>query len=195
MCGANYGPTHDKKEMVKIITISEILSKMLEGVMFHGEQTDVFEFLNYKGFSQIHRKQSLEEYESFRKFRDCMISITDKIEKISGAGYDRKNSIPEIFYSADKFKVTPQERKKYTKESFDKYLAWEKSVVEFYSKAYKEFMGSGNVCIAEKIMCVLKDTEKELNELKVLYIELENTEYGAHHLERIQPELANKYKL
>lgn len=83
---------------------------MLDGVMFHGEQTDVFEFLNYKGFAEMHRKRTFEEYKNFRDMRDFLISTKNTIEKIPYS--DSKNTIPDIFYSATKMQVKPQERKK-----------------------------------------------------------------------------------
>lgn len=157
---------------------------MLDGVMFHGEQVDVFEFLNYKGFAEMHRKRTFEEYKMFREMRDFLISTYNVVEKIPYS--DRKNTIPDIFYSATKMQVKPQERKKYTKDSFDKYLAWENSALEKYKKIYADAISSGDIVLANKVEKVICETAKELSDLNRLYIELENTEYGAHHLERIQ---------
>ena len=145
---------------------------MLDGVMFHGEQTDVFEFLNYKGFAEMHRKRTFEEYKNFRDMRDFLIST--------------KNTIPDIFYSATKMQVKPQERKKYTKDSFDKYLSWENYALEKYKKIYSELVSAGDITLANKVNEIICETSNELSDLTRLYIELENTEYGAHHLERIQ---------
>lgn len=158
---------------------------MIESVQFHGEQTDVFEFLNYKGFANIHRKRSIKEYKCFREFRDFLISYTGKIQKIQ---MDRSNTIPEIFYGETKENVTPQERKKYTKESFDRYIAWEESVLKEYSSAYKDLISENEVVIAEFLLDIIKETFEEYTNAKKIRIELENTEYGAHHLERIQPD-------
>lgn len=157
---------------------------MLDGVMFHGEQTDVFEFLNYKGFTEMHRKRTFEEYKNFRDMRDFLISTKNTIEKVPYS--DRKNTIPDIFYSATKMQVKPQERKKYTKDSFDKYLSWENYALEKYKKNYSELVSAGDITLANKVNEIICETSNELSDLTRLYIELENTEYGAHHLERIQ---------
>lgn len=178
--------------MVKISATTELLSTMLDGVMFHGEQADIFEFLNYKGFAEMHRHQTFEEYKCFRKMRDFLISATNSVEKISYS--DRKNTIPEVFYSATKLQVTPQERKKYTKESFDKYVEWENTAMARYKKIYAQLVTANEFAIAEKVAKVIKHTSEEIMSLHTLYIELENTEYGAHHLERIQPELSSRYE-
>lgn len=165
---------------------------MLDGVMFHGEQADVFEFLNYKGFSEMHKHQTFEEYKEFRNMRDFLISVNNSIEKIPYS--DRKNTIPEIFYSSTKLQVTPQERKKYTKESFDRYVDWENTAIVRYKKIYSQLIESDDFVVAEKVKKIIKNTSKEIMNLHTLYIELENTEYGAHHLERIQPEIFSRYK-
>lgn len=157
---------------------------MLDGVMFHGEQTDVFEFLNYKGFAKIHRDRTYEEYKAFREMRDFLISSTNTVEKIPYS--DRKNTIPDIFYSATKMQVKPQERKRYTKDSFDKYVAWENYALEKYKSIYSDLISAGDIATANKVGQLISDTSEELSDLNRLYIELENTEYGAHHLERIQ---------
>ena len=165
---------------------------MLDGVMFHGEQADIFEFLNYKGFAKMHKHRTFEEYKCFRKMRDFLISATNSIEKIPYS--DRKNTIPDVFYSATKLQVTPQERKKYTKESFDNYVKWENTATAKYKKIYEQLIADNEFVIAEKVEKLIKHTAEEIMELHTLYIELENTEYGAHHLERIQPDLCGKYE-
>lgn len=177
------------------MTVSEIMRKVfeteMEGVSFHNEQCELFEFLNYDGFAMLHRHQTEDEYNSFLNARDCFIDDTNELVKIEYG--QRKSTVPETFYHATRFEVTPQERRRYTKESFDKYRAWEDSAIKTYIDAYQNLIENGNIDLADKVKTLIRDDADEIRRLDKLYIELENVEYGAHHLERIQPELLDEY--
>lgn len=177
------------------MTVSEIMKKVfeaeMEGISFHNEQHELFKFLNYDGFAMLHRHQAQDEYNSFLDITNCFIDNINELVKIDYP--QRKSTVPESFYHANRFEVTPQERRRYTKESFDKYKEWEEKAIRTYIDAYQNLIDIGNIDLADKVKKLIRDDSKEIRILEKLYIELENVEYGAHHLERIQPEILDKY--
>lgn len=178
------------------MTVDEIFAKVkahqVEGIMFHDQMRQYFDFLNLHGFKRMHEYHFFEENEQMVKTCSFFLNHANKL--ISNADVDSSNRIPNSWYNYTRFNVDATTKRRAVKDGMAKWVEWERDTRELYMQAYSDLMEIGEIDFAEYVLDLVKDVSDELKYAERLYIELENCDYDMVYLSEIQPKFHKKFK-
>lgn len=149
---------------------NEIVKHQIEGLMFHIDCANVFDFLGMCGFKREQEYHALSEFIEMRGVERYVINHISYIP--NGNGANRPASIiPDSWYNANRCQVGDADRKGKIKEIYSKWREWETETKLFYQHKYQELVELGAIASANKVNCLIKNVDKELKCVEREYIE------------------------
>ena len=174
----------------KIFT--EVSRLLIENIMRYEQFADVMDFLGFRGFKRKGEYHYLKENAELRGIHRYAINHFNKM--IFDKEIPSPRIIPASWEGATRHQVDDSVRKKYVKQFFYDWKDWEISSREKYSNWYKQLVNEGHIDAACKIMCLLKDNEKEIKCLERHIIEYEAVGWDMSYLMIKQDEIHECYE-
>ena len=158
---------------------------VLDGVMFHQGMTDLFGFLQLKGFYKWQKCQRDEELEHFDKIK-CYIykkyhMFIDVQPSDTG---EITNVIPENWRGHSALDASSSDVANAVRDAIDKYIQWEKMTKD---KIKSLLPDEDDACLINEM---LKDVCEEIQKVECLKMKLQSTGYNTFYIQWIQ----EKYK-
>lgn len=187
------------------MTIQEIFqsinAKQIEGMMFHTQMTDAFDFLGLRGFHKWQKHQLIDETKEMLKISHKYLSLEHKLLPLSGEKIKVDISpIPEKWYEKKTSDIDKNSISEAVKALLNKYVDWEKGVKEKYTACAKELMSLEYEDDLEKydfyviVRELAADVRQELECVRELQAELEAIDYDSLYIKQIQERYCVEYK-
>lgn len=161
------------------MTVEEIFGKianhMVEGLMFHSQMAEYYQFLGLDGYSQCHEYHFLCESKSYHKIIIDFINYFNKLLPTSQA--ENPNVIPRTWYKYIRADVDMSTKRNSVKTGLEKWVSWEKETQNLYQQMYKELINIGEIAAANKVMELIKDVTEELHDAEQYLLNKKSTEY------------------
>lgn len=178
------------------MTCEEIFSKIantyINGIMFHTDMVQYFDFLNLHGYKRLHEYRCKCESVGSRKLHGYYTNRYQKL--LPESGEYARSAIPQDWYKYKRSEVTAAEIKKAVKSGFEKWVEWERSVCETLNKAVKELGELGDYAAAYEIGMQLCETENELKRAERMLLTLKSVDFSIDYIQEQQSKLHKKYK-
>lgn len=186
-----YGNTAPPKTCYEIW--QSITDRIMTATIFHSDASEVFDFMALKGFKRLHQYQALSEEMTRDKLKKFFINNKDKMLK--DLPVSLANVIPDTWYDADRYAVTPSMRKDMTVNIFTMYLKWETESLAMYESCVDQLMKLGKIDDANYIQNELVvNVRKELKKAKRKFLEFKGMDWDAVEMFNMQQEMHDYYK-
>ena len=177
------------------MTIEEIFNQlsnhMIQGIMFHAQMSDYYNFLGLKGFSKCHEYHFVAENYNFRKLSKYYLDHYDKI--IADLPTSNPKAIPTAWLKYKKQDVDAATRKSAIQSGIESWVRWEQNTKTFYEKIYTELISLNEIAAAMEIKSYILDVDEELTIAKQKHIEEKSIDFDITILIEEQDELYQKY--
>lgn len=174
----------------KIFT--EVSHLLIENIMRHEQFADVMDFLGLRGFKRMGEYHYIKENSELRGIHRYAINHFNKM--IFDKEITTVKIIPSSWEGATRQQVDESVRKKYVKQFFTEWRDWELSAREKYQEWYKKLIEEGKIDAGCKILCLLKDNEKEIKCLERHIIEYEAVGWDMSYIMFKQDEIHDCYE-
>ena len=154
----------------ELSVFNEIINHSLEGLMFHSDLTNLFNFLGLKGFKKEHLYRTYTEMTALKSIENYTIEHLGYIPLIEN-NKRSEELISQAWYNASKFQVNENDRKVKLKEIYTKWKDWENETKLTLQAKYQDLIDLGAIASSCKVKELIKDVDKELAELEEEYIE------------------------
>ena len=178
------------------MTVAEIFGKisahMVEGMMFHEQMSDYYDFLALDGYSCCHQWHYICETKSRSDIHRFYIGHYNKLlwdEKV-----DAGSVIPTGWANATRFDVDVNTKKSAVKSGASEWLKWERQTRDLYLEMYRNLCDLNEIVAAEKISELICDVDKEIHIAEEKNLKLIAVGYDMNYICDEQRHLLKKYK-
>lgn len=171
---------------------AEINRRQITAMMLHRELSVMFSFLGLQGFKRWQEYRYKKESDENIKMQFHFIDYDNHL--IPDMNVDAIHIIPNDWYNAENLNVSASTKKSYVNRAMLEWQEWEEETKEVLEHYYMILLKQDRVCDAEYVMCMLKDTSKELKKLERCMNKLKLVDFDTVYIAEIQEELHNKYK-
>lgn len=176
------------------MTVEEIFNKlashMQEGVCYHNQLSQIYDFIGLYGFAHCHRHHSTEEEKGYH----CLIHYYSiHYHKLLELAPEKNDLIPQSWYKYSSTDVDHTTRKNAIKEYAQKWVDWELITKALYQQMRKELYEIGEVAAALFIDEYILDVTHELKHAEKILLKLETIGYDAPTILDWQKPLKDKY--
>lgn len=153
----------------------QIANHMIEGLMFHSQMSEYYEFLGLPGYSECHKYHYFCESWSFQDLCLYYIDEYNKLLPVSQAS--DPGVIPSSWYKYIRQDVDMNTRRSSIKTGLERWVEWETETKTLYEKMYKELINLGEVAAACKIQELVEDVSKELKTAQQYHLNKKASDY------------------
>lgn len=179
------------------MTVEEVFAKIkahqIEGMMFHDQMRQYFDFLNLHGFKRMHEHHFADETRAMIKTDGFYLNHANKL--IPAVTVDTSSKIPANWYNYARKDVDATTKRRAVRDAMAKWVDWETQTRALYMQAYTDLLDIGEVdyadFIGKKLVC---DVSDELKFAERLFMELECCDYDMVYLTEIQDKYHEKFK-
>ena len=150
---------------------AQICNHMREGIQFHDEIDQAFQFLGLWGYAKRQREHYYEENKTYKKFQHYYMSHYFKL--ISAGEENRKELIPASWYKYSASAVDIGTKRSAIKELYGKWIEWEKDTKKLYEEMYLELTNLREIAAAIQVEKLIKDVDDELHKAQKELLDLE----------------------
>lgn len=162
------------------MTISEIYSKlcehMINGLMFHDQMANYYDFLGLKGYKRCHEYHYLEENIAYRKLNTYFINHHNTL--IPETSFSNVSVIPKAWYQHTREDADVETKREAVRTGLEKWVNWERETKKLYQEMYQEAMNIGEIASACEIRCLVKAVDKELKTVEQYWLNKEAIQYN-----------------
>lgn len=166
--------------------------RQVTALMFHGQMTDLFDFLGLWGFKRMHEYQYFQESHSHRRLCEYYINHHNKLMGDGNPGSPQV--IPPDWVQYSRFDVTPQIRKQAVEKAFKDYKGWEMETLELYSQYSRTLAESGMLADSSMVADLVVEVSEELKDLDWRILQLKSLSYDPTEIMRLQEDIYHRYK-
>ena len=178
------------------MTVEEIFNKlathMVEGIQFHNELAQAFDFLGLYGFALCHDSHRVEENNSYMylcHYYSCHYHKLINLEELRS-----HNLIPQMWHKYNTMNVDANTKRESIKSLMTSWIQWEQETKQLYQEMHKELHAIGEVAAALEVECLIADVTKELMHAEKKLIKLETINYDLYMILDWQEPMKQKYK-
>lgn len=177
------------------MTVEEIFSKlgthMREGIMYHDDFAQVFNFLCLRGYAAQQEHQFIEESNSYKYLLRYYTKHYHKLLLIENV--PQPKIIPETWFKYTTMAVDTGTKRNAIKECMTKWVEWERSTKQIYQELRHELSIINEYAAAQHIDTLIEDVNKELRHAERQLITLETIGYDIVQIADWQEDLYKKY--
>lgn len=165
--------------MTHLVNIGE---RLLGGVMFHTEMTDLFSFLGLKGFHKWQKNQMCDEVKTLQKFKSHVMQYHHMLLNLDNAARPEP-LIASDWYNRSALDITQSDITNILRSTLDRYVQWEEETkrILYAEKAELEWQ-----CDKEYVGCLIKDVEEELAKVEELRQNIQITSFSPIFIQMLQ---------
>lgn len=178
------------------MTVEEIFNKlashMVEGMMFHDQLQQGYDFLGLCGFAKCHEYHHIEEtkgYECLLHYYSTHYHKLLNIETIS-----KPAIIPETWYKYTTMAVDANTKRQAVQMMMKKWVEWEQETKKLYQEMYSELCNLNEIATASKIKYYICAVDDELKHAEKKLIKLETIDYNINSIVSWQQPIYKKFK-
>lgn len=179
-------------QLEPIALYSLMESHMVEGIMFHNDMSDYFNFIGLHGFKRIHEYQFYEENKNRRLLVRNVLDVHNVL--IPHVEVETKEYIPRDWYKYTRMNIDDTIIPKLTRNAWKMYREWEEQTKEMYENIACAFMKKEMLMDYSTVMCYVKDVQGELKKIYRMCECLSNVAYDPVYIMEIQGKVHDKYK-
>lgn len=146
------------------MTTEEVFSKiavhMIEGLMFHEQMANYYEFLGLYGYAECHEYHYLSESCSFHKINKYYVTHFNKL--LPELKADDPEVIPNTWIKYTRNDVDTNTIRSSVKAGLEKWVKWETDTKKLYEAMYKELIMLDESAAALEVAKLVEDVSKEL---------------------------------
>lgn len=178
------------------MTVAEIFTKinshMIEGIMFHDQMAEYYDFLNFHGFKRCHEYHAISE---FVERRAVVRYYLNHYNKLIDKGITKDPEvIPVNWRNYARQEIDSNTKKRAIRDGFIRWHDWETETKKLYEQSYEELMKLNEVAAACKIGELVKNVDKELKKVDHKCIEYNSIDYDLSTIYCCQNEMHKKFK-
>lgn len=133
---------------------------MVQGIMFHENMVDYYNFLNLPGYAECHCYHAKAESSARRKLRAWFIRHCGKL--VPYKTNSGQEDIPTAWYNYSRADVSPSDIRKAVKDGLERWVNWEKSTKQLYENSYSALINDGHIAAACFVRELVLDVAEEL---------------------------------
>lgn len=177
------------------MTINEIFAKidahMIEGIMFHDQMANYFDFLSLHGYKRLHEYHMLSEVASRRTLNRYFINHFDML--IPYSELTDPKIISDSWRKTNRMNVDISTKRRAVRDSFVRWKEWETVTKKLYEQSYKELCDINEIAAACKIKDLICDVDMELKCADRLSIMLYSIDYDMSSIYLCQDDMHEEY--
>lgn len=181
------------KELEPIQLYSVLESHMVEGIMFHNDMSDYFNFIGLHGFKRIHEYQFYEENKNRRLLCRNVLDMHNKLIP-HNEELKTKENIPKEWYSYTRMDIDDNILPKLVKSGWKTYKEWEEETKQLYQDIACLFYEKGMPIDSDIVLCYAKDAQEELKEIYRMCEKLNMIGYDVVGISDMQEQIHDCYK-
>lgn len=165
-----------------------------QGILFHQEMVDYFDFLNLSGFRRLHEYQMIKEANEWMELRHRYIKILNELMPDITTYEMPKRYIPEGWRRASRSEVNKNILQKAVQSALVSYGTWEKYVAKECGKAaakMREYNCEVDAEYFSKLACC---SMCEIEKLEKIMLRLNICDYDIVYILDCQKKMHKKYK-
>lgn len=171
---------------------SQIKSRQIAALMFHGQMADYFDFLSLHGYKRLHEYRYFDESAEFRKTGRYYINHHGKLLPDTFNGDVRM--IHEGWFSANRMAVGKGTKQKAVEDGFAQYHEWESETKAVYERYAMKLRQMGHEADAIFVDGLVEGVDHELKCLDRIILDLISAGYDMVYIVESQQALHDKYK-
>lgn len=170
---------------------SDVIARTIEGIMFHDQLANYFDFLALKGFQKEQEYHFMSETATHRKVNRYFIKHYNKL--LPEKELSNSSIIPNSWRDYERKDVDTSTRRNAIDDAFQRWVEWETETKTIYEQSAKNLYELG--CIAGSIAVdkLVKDVDNELAYASQRRLELESAGYDMPYILDLQNDLFEKY--
>ena len=178
------------------MTVDEVFTKMathmIEGMMFHNQLSQGYDFLGLYGFAKCHEYHYIEETKGYT----CLLHYySTRYHRLLALDMPANpNIIPETWYKYTAMAVDVNTKRNAVKTMIEKWVEWERDTKKLYQEMYKELFENGEIASADKVKCYIYDVDEELKHAEKKLLKLESLGYDINAIIAWQQSMYRKFK-
>ena len=161
------------------MTIEEIFSKLIthmrEGIAFHRDMADAYDFLGLKKLRKCHNYHMEEEMKGCRNLTHYYIKHYKKLIAVESSAI--RNVIPSVWYKYASKDVDYATRRSALRELMEQWIDWEQETKKLYQEMWRELANLNEIAAANELSKYIDDVSEELNAAQQELLEIEITNY------------------
>lgn len=182
-----YSGGHDVKKIMQ-----EVYDRQSEGIDFHGQMADHFEYLNLPGFAYWQKEMRKEEMENNGRTQKRFISRRRMLLDPPNRRY-AYDAAPQVWYGHSNMELNSEEIPSHVKKGLHNCLQWEEETYEIYKKKAKELLECEAYEEYMEVKELMSHVMGEIEALKDLIMELESVRYDMKHIKKMQERFKKEY--
>lgn len=175
-----------------IEVFNEVSKRIIQGIMFHEEMADYFDFLNLHGLKRWHETRYIEESCSLRGLHRYVVNHCNRL--IDDGEVKANRYISSSWYNTNRLRVDTSARRQAVRDTFDTWYKWECETKEFYEKMFKTLTENSKIAEANKINELIKATDHELKIVARKMLEYKAVDYDMQYIMFQQEEMHAHYE-
>lgn len=165
--------------------MKKIYDHQMDGVIFHSQMADLYDFLHLKGFRKWQEAMIKEESDCTAETQHHFIKRHHALLPPYQKVYEN-NIIPESWYEHTSMDISKEDIVRETKRSLHEYLKWEKETVEMLNQVSKELIEHEAYSEYMDVREMSEHVAGEIHYIECLMIELESVGYDAVYIQKLQ---------
>ena len=179
------------------MTLDEIFGKlvvhMIEGLMFHDQMANYYNFLGLEGYAECHTYHYLEESCNFNKLESYYVTHCNRL--IPELRATDPAVIPDSWYKYNRMDVDTNTKRNAVKTGLEKWMKWETETKQLYESMHKELVNSGYCAAALEVAKLIEDVTCELHEVTQYYLNKKSTDYDIINIIEEQDQKKECYEI
>ena len=161
--------------------LTKIGERLLAGVMFHNEMTDLFHFIGLKNFYKWQKCQMDEELKHLEKFKCYVLKYHHRLLNLSQAQQPEK-LIPSDWYDRSALEITQGDIVNILIAAMDHYVDWERQTKTLL---YQEYAELETMSEKKEVCGLIEDVECELAKVEALRQKLQIVNFDAVYVQTL----------
>lgn len=182
---------HNNDNNVKQI-MQEVYDRQSEGIDFHGQMADHFEYLHLPGFATWQKEMRKKEMENNGRTQKRFISRRRMMLDPPNRRY-QFDATPQVWYGNSNMNLSPDEIPSHVKKGLHNCLKWEEESYQIYKEKAKELLECEAYDEYMEVKELMTHVLGEIDGLKDLISELESVRYDTKHIKKMQDRFKQEY--
>lgn len=178
--------------MREIDVFKDVIRNMVEGTMFHNQMIQYFEYLGLSGFAELQKIRFEDENNEMVKLQRYIVEVYGLV--VGDINPDSRNYIPQEWSENLRENLENGQIWEYVKFGVETWKDWESNSRGLYGRAYFDLSDLRDAGGSERIMEVVRETEKEMRFAYELMCLLRGAYYNSGCVSLLDGEIVKMYK-
>ena len=165
--------------------MKKLYDHQMDGIIFHFQMIDMYDFLHLKGFRKWQEAMVKEEIEGTAETQHHINKSHHKLLPPYQKVYEN-NIIPNSWYEQSSMNISKEDIVRETKRSLHEYLNWEKGTLDMLAELSKELIEHEAYSEYMDVREISEHVAGEIHYIECLMIELESVGYDAVYIQKLQ---------